>query len=347
MGKPKTFNNGRQYPLIWAYIGTDDPSRGDSQGSTGLSERIAELMNGQAVYVDKKTLGNEFPGLQLSRNKSLASFIKKNGKPKLVLGTQSMDVRLYARDNHRDAIVWSVERVNESLSKHYSKTAAKFNLVAHNLTKSKLKREAKKLDEKFSLKGPVVGIFLGSFIHRELCDAIARKIISIAKNYDEITLFVCPNRRAEGGYDHLMNAMKKSLNRHGLLERFRSLACGLREPQIRILGVPFDQCRKYNPYQGLLGRSDHIIQVGDSGYVISECLFTGKTVFTHQTWHCNDLEFEKPGTLKKLMDCSDDEPFPTEKVPPLDVTGEVAASIIKEFEIWRSKQQAAQVCVAD
>ena len=43
-------------PLVMAWIGQDDPLRGDSQMAVGLAKLCAEMTGGRYVYVDQKML---------------------------------------------------------------------------------------------------------------------------------------------------------------------------------------------------------------------------------------------------------------------------------------------------
>lgn len=75
-------------PIVMAYIGDDDPNRGDSRGSTGLARVIAEMINGRFVYVDAAMLEKSFPNVQ-GIGHQFRAYVEKNGKPEIMIGTRS------------------------------------------------------------------------------------------------------------------------------------------------------------------------------------------------------------------------------------------------------------------
>ena len=62
-------------PRVMAYIGDDDPHRGDSKAAQGLARVVADMLNGTYVYVDRQTIKQYWIGSYYTKIKKLASRI--------------------------------------------------------------------------------------------------------------------------------------------------------------------------------------------------------------------------------------------------------------------------------
>ena len=52
--------NQKRSPLVVAYIGKDDPLRGDSKGAVGVARQVAKMLGGGYDYVDAQSLSQKF-----------------------------------------------------------------------------------------------------------------------------------------------------------------------------------------------------------------------------------------------------------------------------------------------
>jgi hypothetical protein len=299
-------------PLIWAYIGTDDPTRGDSRGANGLAQEVARLMGGRAVYVDSAMLKKNFPHTSEIRD-ALRKFVKREGMADIVIGTNSYDVI----GIHQSRPTMIVKKINESVD---SESRRRTNLVPHDLTPDILAAAGVEFLEKYpGIKRPLYGVMLSSFYNKDAQTAM-QSLAKVLKFEEGATVFFCPSRRT---YDPDYQTLVQKLN-----EEITFLNI---ERRIKIISPSFSDMRAgYNPYRGLISQADHMLVIGDSYSIISESICTGRPVYMVDA--SNDYQ--------KLINAGYVRNFATEGqnklsvtiLPPASITTEVAGKLIDEFD---------------
>jgi hypothetical protein len=285
------------HPLVMAYIGDDDPHRGDSKAAIGLAKLVAEMLDGRYVYVDKVMLDKSFPFCR-DIGKQLEKFAGKTPCPDVLIGTQQHQLE---RHLSRPPKV-QVASINECLSNQWlkgdsrekreiqDKTGRRYGggLVSHHLTEDLLATEAKKIRQHYpKIKGELVAVLMGGggYYTPRNYDETAEKLKDIASHYpDGVTFFLCPSRRTRKDYKSLFNALDESSLTKTLnspIRFLKSLFGKAAQPnKMNVTGVEYEKSIKtYNPYLGLLGAADHIVVTGDSVSLVSESLFTGKNIY--------------------------------------------------------------------
>lgn len=262
---PFEYNNG-QTPLVMAYIGDDDPNRGDSNGSVGIAKLMAEMMGGRYVYVDVDVMKRHFKETSYTAE-LLKKYMVENGSPDIVLGNLAHEIRKVAPKQpclKDDSI--NECRIRPGQACH----------VPHHLTDELLAEGKKDFNARYpDIKGTLVAVLM-SDVDPENIKEVAKKARRASKHYDDITFFVCPSRRTyETGYKKMVQKLKRARWRAMLRNPF-----GKKRGHIHVLGKDYDGCvTDYNPYTGLLARADHVIVVGRSHSIMSEAAFRGKSFY--------------------------------------------------------------------
>ena len=309
---PAHLNNKDGKPLIWAYIGKDDPTRGDSRGANGLAKEVARLMGGRMVYVDKTMLDKNFKYTS-SIHEAIGSLIARDGTPDMVIGTQSYDV-VNIRSCRPTMIV---NQINESIDQA---SRSRTNLVPHDLSPDILAEAGREFRKKYpALKGKLHTVLLSSFYSDSEYTAI-RKLAHILAFENRSTVFFCPNRRVpEDRYKKLVQTLCSELLSLGIGDR------------VHVIAPTFEDIRKdYNPYRGLIAESDHMMQIGDSHSMVSEGVCTGRPLYLTQ-----DISYYKElRAMGYVKDFTSEAqyPLPTKTLPPISITTEVAGKLVEEFD---------------
>lgn len=303
-------------PVVMAYIGTDDPNRGDSKGTIGLSRLVAEILNGRSVYLDQAILDDSFGNCREIKDQ-LNAYMKYKGYPDIVIGSYA---DIFHDLERKPALL--VTDYNENVSQR-AKGPNKY-VVCHELTPELLKREAEKFRQNYSdISGPLVAVLLGGILPET--SEFPQKLARIISTYSACTLFICPSRRT-GNFNHFLKEdIEKNIGHSSLWERL-----GLQKSKARrVMAVDYHSAiRNYNPYLGLLGLADHVVVAGSSSSIISEALYTGKTVYSYRTSH---VEIDEQDTHIKDIMSLEIGPFPTQALPRIDVSRDVAQSIADEY----------------
>lgn len=329
-------NTSDKKPLIMAYIGTNDPLRGDSKGSIGLARLVAEIMDGQYVYVDKEMLDKNFPDIE-DFSKKLKKHIEINGAPDIAIGSKTYD----DIKNITPTSTFIVNGINEYLSRTYHNTMER-ELVSHHLTTDILQKAGEEFSQEYpQIKGELIGIILGgelweySYLDSRL---IADMLKAIVNHHNAATLFVCPSRRSGGTYQNIMKQLRREDYRGSIdLSSMFSQAVfqALSFPQkhkTRVIGTSYETIKNggFNPYLGLLAKADHLVIVGSSHSLVSEALFTGKNIYGY---HLNQYPaLERQGYISPLKNLSPWKRLPTRAMPPLNVSREVAEGIVRGYQ---------------
>jgi len=314
-----------QRPIVLANIGDDDTMRGDTRGRVGLSKMLAKKLGGVAHYADINTLAEKYgdpDNPSLNYNDLLKKHFDKKGTPDIVFGSYCDRV---AKNAGRQYQPLTYNTVNEDLS--FFKLDED-TLVSHHLTARQLRKAGKEFDQHYpDIHRPLITVFLAS---GWLDDKrmMAKKLTNIAAQYPKATIFICGGRRDDKeGYDYLISTISDKIQNDGLGDK------------INLFGW-HREIGGYNPYMGLLQRSNHFIQYGASYSIVSEILFTGKQ--TH-LFNADYHDLEKKGLAVKFSQYANDERLKTKKIPRVNIMNELTDKLCEEFKEYQNniKQLAA------
>jgi hypothetical protein len=327
------FFKAKEKPMVLAYIGDNDPTRGDSRGFKGIAERVAEKLDGKPLYLDHQTLSALVPDPKKDTDQKLITYLNKVGYPKIIFSNGSYNVMGQLK---KKGLKLSFTSINESLSEAFTNVG----LVSHHLRKKKLIEEGKKLREKFPfVLKPLIGVMVAD--HANNYELFTKQLLKAAKDYDEASVYVCTGRRTDkdsylGFIKHLRKALKEA-GKTGIRVHGFHLPSSRSNPSV--------ESENFNPYVGILNEADHLIIYGGSHSLVSEALATGKSV------HLFDSPMGAPEHLKRkdiLHDFRLAAEFKTREIEPIDVTDKIATSIAKEFKscaLWRSARRLYRRCV--
>ncbi|MAH06329.1 MAG: hypothetical protein CL561_12300 [Alphaproteobacteria bacterium] len=296
-------------PLVMAWIGQDDPLRGDSQMAVGLAKLCAEMTGGRYVYVDQKMLEAHFPMAKHYREREILA-LKDFGAPDILIGVEG--IRAYDLMDEKPVV--SVHHIGESLSRKF----CRHNMVPHNLSDQILHEEGAKFKKIYpDIKGQLVAVMLASPVNT---GTLTKRLVQLAEHYDDITYFICPGRRALG--------TERDLEK----DFWNAAVKGEFNPQMDVRCVDYAAIeRGNNPYLGLLANADHVIVAGSSYSMVSDALYTEKTVHLAGTSILLS-ELEEKGHIAYIDKLDLSQPFPTQIMPRLDATREVAEIIVEHYQ---------------
>lgn len=301
-------------PVILINIADDDTARGDTKGRIGLGMAIGRQLDTRVVYADVETLRKQYPDMsQSSYQQKLTRYLTELGcTPDMILGLQCDDT-LKSLGREPDEVV-RYGAYNETLSKSFLKES---DLVSHDLTSEELEIAGRNFDRRYrAIKKPLITIFIANQSSHEV-DDFCDRLTDITKYYPEATIFLCGGRRNnKDRQENIRQRLDKTLNSKGQADT------------VDVISWAFDR-KRYNPYKGLIARSDHFIVWGSSQSLVSEPLFAGKTVHTYcDSGASSDLE--KRGLTMDFNKCSRDRPFETRHFPPVNTTEDLAGVLIKD-----------------
>jgi len=347
----KSTSSSESNPLIYAYIGTQDPMRGDSKARVGIAKTTAQILGGEYVYVDEATLQEHFPTIK-GFNERLQQFIKEKGMPDILVGHDTSG--LFLQEQKKPLVLF--EYVPESIAsitseKGYTPSQLK-GIVAHDLTPEVLETEGQIFREKYKdLKGPLVAVMMGGGFSKYDVTKAAKAMRKVIKNYEEVSVFVCPSRRTNEKFDQFMDVVENNVHAPLHLDMLMTSLKKVFDIENRgseiswsnhmqLHGVNYEECvSDYNPYIGLLENADHIVVLGQSQSLISEALFTGKTVMHAAGPHCElHSELYDMGVIKDLKDIVRKGEFDTQEIKPISTVYESAEKLAAEYidELKRS-----------
>tara|TARA_R110002124_G_scaffold129483_1_gene290991 strand:- start:287514 stop:288704 length:1191 start_codon:yes stop_codon:yes gene_type:complete len=346
----KALFNGKSKPLVMAYIGQDDPHRGDSHGTIGICKAIAEMIGGDYVYVDEAAIKNHFNDAAdykdgLAYRAHLSQYLAQFAKPAFLLGrysTLETDSYFKRAGIYESGFMGVNNSVNEVISTWNGQGDKK--LVAHDLTPELLERESHLFSQKNpNITGPLVGVFMagdpdhmppeslktlkdvGLDIPQEMCpriDLIAKKLAGIATHYDALTYFIVPCRRTgKDRYESFRNDLEAQIN---------IKMAGVNK-KIQVVGQDYDTAiGAYNPYRGLIGRADHLAVIGYSLSMVSELLYAGKNIYLSDKRLYALGELEAQGYIQDILSL-EDAAFPTRNLPRQDITPLIARNMVFDY----------------
>lgn len=297
------------HSYVLSYIGSDDPARGDSQAVKGLGRAFAEKTGRKWVMLDDETVRALYP--DHSADDAYENYFLENGHPAIVLAnSRNIGERGFP---HSHVICGN----NEELSRIYNPDFP--SLVSHHLTEASL-TEAR---SRFEVNFPALGKPLIALMHIETGlrhTELAGKIASMlkAEGFGEACVFLCGTRRTpvQAQID-LLKGLRSEAANSGLCI----------DVQNYLLGPQFNRNEDFNPYAGLIASADHFILSGESKSIISECLFSGKSVMTFNTSY-PDLEAQ--GLAHNLTGYDGEKGFPTRNLKHLNVTDMIVDAMIEK-----------------
>ena len=307
---PRHLNNPDGKALIWAYIGTDDPTRGDSRGSTGLARKIAEALDGRMMYVDSKMLEQNFPNTRLHES-AIQQLMERDGAPDIILGTQGLTAAMNARP--KPTMV--VSRYNEYLRHDSTK------LVSHDLTPEILADAGREFRAHYpDLPGKIFGVLMASF-NSSSQNSRMRQLASLCAHEPAATIFLCPSRRTDvDSYRLLIARLQNELEGRELDKR------------VRVVAPDFEPMRNgYNPYRGLLDQADHMLLLGDSQSMVSEAVANGRPLYLGAKSE-RYSKLQKRGYVRTLSDDAAERPLPQVRLAPVSITERIAGELTAEFD---------------
>ena len=301
-------------PVVLVSVLNDDKTRGDAAGWKGLGQSMANMLDTRCMYIDDDVLEALYPEFSGAGTSFLyRKFITEFGHQDIIIGRLAPDaftgMSLY--DDH----TMHVSRINESLSSNYLREP---ELVSHHLTPEILDEAGEMFDQNYpDIKKPLITVFL-SVQGPESIEDFTEKMTDILQNYKQGTIFFCGSRRTYAE-DQIfaVDGLNQKLAESGLDQKFD------------IINWEFDR-QGYNPYKGLIARSDHFVLWGSSQSLLSEPLVTGRTVHTYNNGD-NKQSLTSRGYVFDLMNIPEGQGFQTLKQKPLNITDQLAEKILEEF----------------
>ncbi len=341
-------------PLIMAYIGQDDPHRGDAHGTIGLAQCIAEMIDGEYVYVDQSVVQAHFndaadynaPSVYQDK---LVRYLAQHRKPHFLLGRHcAVDVLdHFTQSGINEAGLMGYNNcVNEVISSLNGEGLK--SLVVHDITPERLATEGRGFVQHYpDIQAPLLGIFMGGdpdFMlddnaQQDMCaeiDAVTQKIADMSMHYNALDCFIMPCRRTgQARYEAFKNNLEAQISEKN--------AGG--KKSIRVIGQSYDAAiNDYNPYRGLIARADHIAVIGYSLSMVSELLSAGKNIYLSDAGLYELKALEDKGYIQNIL-ALDDAPFPTHEIPECNVTRKIARNMALEYLKVKSEAERSGTSV--
>lgn len=304
-------------PTILVNIAYNDPTRGDSAGWRGMARGMAKKLGGRVVYADEKTVRAAFPEEDESAEYEalLARYIQEFNPPEAVFGHDCSDTLRELGQDPDD--VYTMTRINEGIT---SDMLGENELVAHHLTPEMMEEEGKKFDEMHpKIKKPVISVMLMDPYSDSDRQAFAERTVKLMSHYPEATIYLCGSRHtSEDNYNDLMDRINKEVAKQGVKKK------------IDVTGYKFDREATYNPYKGLIARSKHIVVWGSSQSLVTEALYSGKTVYLHETYGFSETKEKKPGYLATFNELALGDAPLSKEFEPVNLTDQLVDKLIEE-----------------
>lgn len=304
----------RSYVL--SYIGSDDPLRGDSQAVKGMGRSFARKTGRSWQYLDDAGVATLYPDHPL--DEAYKRFFADHGEPEIVFANErNLQGSSFASS-------YIIRGNNEELSRLYNPDLP--SLVPHHHTESSLEDAGVTFRRHYpDLVKPLIALMHieTGLRHHDLAERIATMLQ--AENTEDATIFLCGTRRTPvTAQTDLLTALRKQIAKTGLNIRVKNY----------LLGAAFNRNDDYNPYAGLIASADHFILSGESKSIVSECLFSGKSVMTFNTSY-RDLEAQGFTHSLKMHDV--EKGFPTRPLKPLNVTDLIVDAMIARYDLETSR----------
>lgn len=333
----RLFNNAArpsylpEKPVIVVSTIGDDDHRGDSHAYLGLGRIVAEKLGGEFRHINDNTINAAYPELT-ARDRALYEYFHDTGVPDILFSRfyHSPDLwyPVYTQKQEELYVTKSphiVTAMNEVLT---ARVKGDDSLVSHHITASLLRIEEEKLLNVYPQvkDDPLITVMMADHTNYGLAESLIPRI----KDLPGCTLFVCSGRRTDSEYYHsTMSALKSEIGKHGIQNR------------VRLIGYDFQALAKrqnvFNPYIGLISRSDHMVICGDSRSIVSEALSKQQSIYLYQDGHGGYIrEMYAPllreNIIKTFSLKSAVEPLSTHPVQVTNPTERTADRIINDYK---------------
>ncbi len=305
-------------PLVVAFIGQDEPLRGDSKGAIGVARQVAQMLGGRYEYVDAQSLSQKF-NQKSGYDAQLKAYAQQVAHVDIIIGNQSADLSAHLRVKP----LLEESRWNEAYSNARSNNGQ--GLVSHDLTDAALIDAGLVFRDKVkNIRGSLIGVMLGGALASGADTAVRKMSVMAERMGHDVTFYLCPSLRSGVMYERYMSYLKEMakysrINMQVIGEDYATITAG------------------YNPYHGLLDQADHLVMVGESGSLTSEALYTKKPLYMTQPPFMVDALISQ-GHIIDLCDASH-QVFRRASMPRIDVTAEVAYNIAEEYLDLRGMPQ--------
>ncbi|MCB9990387.1 MAG: mitochondrial fission ELM1 family protein [Rhodospirillales bacterium] len=324
-------------PGILVNIGNDDPTRGDVAGWTGIARHLAKKMGGRIFYATQRIIhdhyyapkphknyddlltDNEYQEL-LARRLAEDSFI-----PEIVFGQRCNTTMARLGKGKRNENVFYIEEYNETISE---RLLERDDMVSHHLTKKDLKKAGKAFDERHpDMKHPVIAVMMADPDEDENTD-LSKNIVRLMSHYPQGTIYLCGCRRTDiEDQKDLAQKIRKEIKRQGQRKN-------LELASYHFSRDPAD----FNPYKGLIARAKHFVVFGSSQSLLSEALFSGKTVYIAD-YPLDEQNLVKNGMVCEFNEAAKNQPPFSRTFKPVNVRKEIAKAYLERYK--KSCQRAA------
>lgn len=312
-------------PVVLVNTAGDDCNRGDSHAYMGIAKIVTQKLGGEYHLVTNDTLNTNYPGI--AHAEATNFYYRDHGVPDIIFS------RMHYLYYDPDVIgagakikPYVITGINEDLSR---RTRFSAMLVAHHLTPTLLASEGTKLVDAYpEIKSPLVTVMMADSDYYGL----AQNLIPRMKDMPEATIFVCTGRRTDSStLNVVLGSLETELDKAG------------RSDDINILHYDFHANRNtgaFNPYIGLIDRSDHIVVCGDSYSIISETLSKQQAVYMNRlnTYFTDYLPLAKRGMVIDFNESSRDQPLIKTPVRVPNPTEKTANRVISGFNFHRCCQ---------
>lgn len=296
-------------------VGTNDPTRGDVAGWRGMARGMAAKTGARVVYADDKTVRSAFGDDQdTPYQELLAKYIEEFNPPEAVFGHSCHKTLSLLGQDPND--VYEMTRINEGIT---GDLLGEHELVAHHLTDEVVAEEGVLFDEKHpNIKKPIITVMLQDPYGGKDRKAFAERIVKVMSHYPEATIYLCGSRHtSEDSYNDLQEKIIKETKKQRVSKK------------IDVTGYKFDREAKYNPYKGLIARSKHIVVWASSSQsLVSEALFSGKTVYLHGTHSYSNAK--KKGLATNFNELALDEAPLSQEFEPFNLTDQLVEKLMEQ-----------------
>jgi hypothetical protein len=308
-------NNKLSIALIAAEA--EELTRGDLQGPRGYAKIIQSKFGATIDEINAPKLELLYPDV-LTYGLRVYYYFQDHGVPDIMMGS-----RLPIQDNIIDLRDRKYKRsflrlgTNET---RYTRLREDLELVPHHVTPEVLLQEGKHFRAYYpDVNENLIGIM---FVNKAQKEVVANGLVTSVKDNQPTTIFVCSCGRTEDQeYDDFIWELKKAIDK----------SC----KPINVVGYNLNRERhktqSYNPYLGLINQADHLIVLGKSSSIMSECIVSGKTIYKDYARRFPNLL--NSGLVKDIGQTAlRGVPLETTRFSaPPNVTEEIAMGILREY----------------
>ncbi len=300
---------------VWAYIGTDDPTRGASHGAVALARLVAKKLNTQMLYVDEAMLERSFPNTR-PLSAQLEKLLAREGQPDILIGQTSEQLTLKTPATP----TFLIDTIMTTMAINLYHDGIMAEVVPHHVTPDVLHKAGQAFQARHpELKHPLTAIFANTIDPTPASiGMLAESCLKTGGSY-----YFCPSTRrtARISYDSLTDTFAQLVNDDVYVAAIDDVRTG------------------YNPYLGLLDQADHVIVLGESRSIVSEAVTHGRPV--HVDWRSDRPEcpteqhyaaLEQTGYVKYIYEQNSAAALDSTYLPPLNSTEAIADHIVQEFD---------------